>query len=435
MQLPQPPLPTTTAAAGNSPTTTSKDHTKTTIAVILTTSLFSLLFIFSLSPSTSLHTSSGHTRPDPFLFPTRQPTFTKLPSDLPVSPPSIAYLISGSKSDSDRILRLLHATYHPKNHYLLHLDRFAPQSERDKLAINVQSVPVFKAALNVNVIGKADFAYPRGSSPISATLHGAAILLRLSKNWDWFVNLNAGDYPLVTQDDLLHIFSYLPRDFNFVNHTSYIGWREAKRLKPIIVDPGLYLSERSDMFYATQKRELPNAFRIFSGSSFSILSRNLIDHCILGTDNFPRILMMYFSNTPSALTNYFPSIICNSRQFNRTVVNHNLQYAAFEKPSKQEPRMLNSSEFDAMIMSGAAFATQFRLNDPVLDRIDQELLGRSPEQVVPGGWCLGEPGNSTCSVWGDADVLRPGPGAARLEKRIVEMLSRSVLRSRQCIVE
>ncbi|WCJ21098.1 Core-2/I-branching beta-1 6-N-acetylglucosaminyltransferase family protein [Euphorbia peplus] len=62
--------------------------------------------------------------------------------------------------------------------------------------------------------------------------------------------------------DLLHIFSYLPKDFNFVNHTSYIGWRESKRLKAIIVDPGLYLSERDTMFYASQTRNLPNTFRV-----------------------------------------------------------------------------------------------------------------------------------------------------------------------------
>jgi len=36
-------------------------------------------------------------------------------------------------------------------------------------------------------------------------------------------------------------------------------------LKPIIVDPGLYLSEGTEMFYATQKRELPSAYRVFTG--------------------------------------------------------------------------------------------------------------------------------------------------------------------------
>ncbi|KAE8076205.1 hypothetical protein FH972_014869 [Carpinus fangiana] len=417
-------------------TTISKDP-KTTLYVILAISLFSLFFFLSLSSSSSSSsTSASQHEADPFLFPTHQTHQVLFPNpNSEPTPPSIAYLISGSAGDLGRILRLLLATYHPRNFYLLHLDLSASQTDRDALALVVQSVPVFKAARNVNVIGKADFAYPKGSSTIPSTLHGASILLRLSSNWDWFVSLNAADYPLVTQDDLLHILSFLPKDLNFVNHSSYIGWRESRRLRPIIVDPGLYLSEKTGMFYASQKRDLPNAFRLFTGSSFSILSRKFIEFCILGTDNLPRTLLMYFANTLSSLSSYFPTILCNSHKFNRTVINHNLQYAAFDKPSSAEPRLLSSNDFEVMIQSGAAFATRFKSDDPMLDRIDQEILGRKHSNVVPGGWCLGESGNHTCSVWGNADVLRPGLGARRLEKRIVELLSNGTFRSQQCMDE
>ncbi|XVE58875.1 hypothetical protein DITRI_Ditri04bG0204100 [Diplodiscus trichospermus] len=428
----QPPLPPSFTSNATATTTLPKDHTKTTLYIILATSFFSLLFILSL-PSTSSTSSSQSLikiRRDPALFPNRPISPTKIPSGS--TPPSIAYLISGSAGDSARILRLLFASYHPRNHYLLHLDLSAPQAERDRLAVTVQSVRIFKAAQNVDVIGKADYAYPRGSSSISSTLHGASILLRLASNWDWFISLNAGDYPLVTQDDLLHILSYLPKDLNFVNHTSYIGWKESKRLKPIIVDTGLYLLEKQEIFYATQKRELPNAFRLFVGSSFTMLSRSFIEFCILGTDNLPRTLLMYFANTPYSFTNYFPTVLCNSDQFKSTVINHNLQYIALKNSSTKKPPPMNSAEFDAMVQSGAAFVTKFQFGDPVLDHIDQEILKRSPGKVVPGGWCLGEPGNGTCSVWGDADILRPGPGARRLEKHIVELLSDGRFRSQQC---
>ncbi|KAB1218215.1 Xylosyltransferase 1 [Morella rubra] len=428
---PQPPLPILPINTISTP----KDS-KTALYIILAASLLSLFFFFSLSSSPS-PTSPTLTRPDPFLFPHRQINNVLVTNTDPSSdptPPSIAYLISGSAGDSGRILRLLFASYHPRNHYLLHLDLTAPQTDRDALALAVQSVSIFKAAQNVDVIGKADFAYTKGSSIISSTLHGASILLRLSQNWDWFVNLNAADYPLVTQDDLLHILSFLPKHLNFLNHSSYIGWREFRRLRTIIVDPGLYLSEKTAMFYATQKRELPNAFQLFTGSSFSILSRNFIEFCILGTDNFPRTLLMYLSNTPSSFSNYFPTVLCNSHKYNRTVINHNLLYATFDKPSNEEPRLLSSNDYEAMIQSGAAFATRFQLDDPVLDRIDQEILGRSSGSIVPGGWCVGESGNHTCSVWGDASVLRPGLGARRLEKRIVESLSNGTYQSHQCIV-
>ncbi|KAJ0093821.1 hypothetical protein Patl1_25842 [Pistacia atlantica] len=254
---PTPPPPPPLAAS-------LREQAKSSRSIIIATSFFFLLFLLSLYFSTS-HVPI-QAQPDPFLFPTR-PTFpSKIPSD--PAPPSVAYFISGGCGDSGRILRLLFASYHPKNQYLLHLDRSAPQTERDRLAITVQSVPIFRAAQNVDVIGKADFSYSSGSSTISSVLHAASILLKLSKNWDWFINLNAADYPLVTQDDLLHILSYLPKELNFVNHTSYIGWRESSKLRRIIVDPGLYLTEKSAMFYVTQKRDLPNAFRLFSGVCF-----------------------------------------------------------------------------------------------------------------------------------------------------------------------
>lgn len=118
--------------------------------------------------------------------------------------PRIAYFISGSDGDGDRVLRLLRAVYHPRNQYLLHLDLRAPHRQREYLVSAVQSVDSFVAAGNVNVVGKADYANREGSTAIASVLHGAAVLLRHSKGWDWFVNLAASDYPLITQDGNMH---------------------------------------------------------------------------------------------------------------------------------------------------------------------------------------------------------------------------------------
>jgi len=159
-----------------------------------------------------------------------------------------------------------------------------------------------------------------------------------------------------------------------------------------------------------------------------------MEFCILGEDNLPRILLMYFANTPSSLSNYFPTVLCNSRQFNRTVINQNLLYGV-QDSHRNDLRPLNSTDLDDMIGSGAIFAEKFEKDDPVLDLIDQNLLGRTPRSVVPGGWCLGEAGNNTCLTWGDAKILRPGTGSQRLEKAIVEVLANGIFRSHQCIYE
>ncbi|KAG6420030.1 hypothetical protein SASPL_116544 [Salvia splendens] len=386
--------------------------------------LFSILLFLSL-------TTAPRRPPSPSLFPSGHRLLLHDNQTAPApSPPRLAYLISGSANDSGRVLRLLHSVYHPRNQYLLHLDRSASQSERDALAATVESAPLFRAAVNVHVVGNADYVLSNGPSALSSTLHGASVLLRLSDKWDWFITLSAADYPLVTQDDLLHILSYLPRNLNFVNHTSYIGWRESRKLKPIIVDTALYLTDNIETFFATQNRPLPDAYRLFTGSSMALLSRNFVEFCILGTDNVPRTLLMYLSNTPKPTSVYFPTLLCNSRQFKRTTINHSLLFSSLD--SRQRIRQLNSSDFQELVQSGAAFASAFPQNDPILDRIDLEFLQRSPNKPVPGGWCLGDSGDHKCSVWGDSDVLRPGQGARRLEKRLVRLLSKELT---QCLDE
>lgn len=122
--------------------------------------------------------------------------------------------------------RTLQALYHPQNRYVVHLDLESSPEERLDLHSFVKNHPVFSAIGNVKMITKANLITYRGPTMVANTLHAAAILLREGGDWDWFINLSASDYPLVTQDDLLHTFSYLPRDLNFIDHTSNIGWKE-----------------------------------------------------------------------------------------------------------------------------------------------------------------------------------------------------------------
>lgn len=44
-----------------------------------------------------------------------------------------------------------------------------------------------------------------------------------------------------------------------------------QRAKPIVVDPGLYMSKKQDIYWAGPERELPTAFKLFTGTThFSI---------------------------------------------------------------------------------------------------------------------------------------------------------------------
>jgi hypothetical protein len=95
---------------------------------------------------------------------------------------------------------VLVALYHPANSYLLHLDREAPAEEHRRLSELVSGQPVYGRVGNVWIVGRPNLVTYRGPTMLSTTLHAMAVLLRLGRRWDWFVNLSASDYPLVTQD-------------------------------------------------------------------------------------------------------------------------------------------------------------------------------------------------------------------------------------------
>ncbi|KAL3501852.1 hypothetical protein ACH5RR_036301 [Cinchona calisaya] len=349
-------------------------------------------------------------------------------------PPAFGYYIYGGRDDGDRIFRLLLAVYHPRNRYLLHIGADGMEIERRKLAAMVNSVPAFRAFGNVDVVGKPDPATYMGSTNIAAVLRAAAILLKVDRGWDWFVTLSAMDYPLITQDDLSHVFSSVRRDLNFIDHTSELGWKEGQRIEPIVVDPGIYLARRTQIFHATEKRPIPDAFRVFTGSPWIILSRSFLEFCVFGWDNLPRTLLMYVTNAMLSEEVYFHSVICNSNEFKNTTVNGDLRYMVWDNPPKMEPHFLNTSDYEGMVQSGAAFARQFAKDDPVLDMVDAKILNRGNNRVTPGGWCTGRKNwfMDPCSQWGDVNVLKPGPHVKKLTESSSKLLEEWKSQSNQC---
>ncbi|XP_075671401.1 beta-glucuronosyltransferase GlcAT14A-like [Castanea sativa] len=346
--------------------------------------------------------------------------------------PRLAYLISGTKGDSHRMMRTLQAVYHPRNQYILHLDLEAPPRERLDLTASVKSDPTFHEVENVRVMSQSNLVTYKGPTMIACTLQAIAILLRESSEWDWFINLSASDYPLVTQDDLLHVFSNLSRNFNFIEHMQITGWKLNQRAKPIIIDPGLYLSKKSDLALTTQRRSLPTSFTLFTGSAWVMLTRSFVEYCIWGWDNLPRTILMYYTNFVSSPEGYFHTVICNTPEFRNTAISHDLHYIAWDTPPKQHPLSLTMKDFDKMVKSNAPFARKFAKNDPVLDKIDKELLGRT-NRFAPGAWCTGssDGGADPCSLRGNDTVFRPGPGAERFQELLQTLLSED-FRKKQC---
>ncbi|URE48076.1 Core-2/I-Branching enzyme [Musa troglodytarum] len=286
--------------------------------------------------------------------------------------PRLAYLISGSAGDGASLRRTLRALYHPANQYVLHLDLEAPAAERLELTATVGEDPVYTRFRNVRVVSRANLVTYRGPTMVSNTLHAAAILLKEAGDWDWFINLSASDYPLVTQD----------------------------------------------------------------GSAWMMLSHQFIEFLLWGWDNLPRTVLMYYANFLSSPEGYFHTVICNAREFRNTTVNHDLHFISWDNPPKQHPHLLTLDDFSRMVSSNAPFARKFGRGDPVLDKIDKELLDRDPDGFVPSAWydnLKTDTGNNLPFAVRNVTELRPGAGSQRVKALITGLLSADGFDKKHCI--
>lgn len=167
----------------------------------------------------------------------------------------------------------------------------------------------------------------------------------------------------------------------------------------------------------------------FAGSAWMVLTRSFVEYFVWGWDNLPRTLLMYYTNFVSSPEGYFHTVICNAPEFAKTAVNHDLHYISWDIPPRQHPHTLTLNDTDKMIASGAAFARKFNRDDPVLDKIDKELLRRKKGGFTPGSWCSGKP---KCSEVKNPNKLRPGPGAKRLRVLIDRVVLAAKLGQNQC---
>ncbi|KAL2500750.1 Core-2/I-branching beta-1 [Forsythia ovata] len=395
----------------------------------------SFLIILTLFTDTPFHQKPTKIKPQLPIF--VESKLHKTPTLSSSRIPKLAYLISGSSGDFQSLKRTLKALYHPLNQYVLHLDLEAPAEERIELVNFVKNEPFFVQFGNVRVVKKSNLVTYRGPTMVSNTLHAAAILLKEGGEWDWFINLSASDYPLVTQDDMLHTLSTIPRELNFIEHTSDIGWKEFQRATPVIIDPGLYSLQKSDLFWISEKRRKPTAFKLFTGSAWMMLSRPFMEFCLWGWDNLPRAVLMYYSNFLSSPEGYFHTVICNAEEFQNTTVNHDLHFISWDNPPKQHPHFLTVDDYQRMVDSNSPFARKFGRNGAILDKIDSELLGRKADGFVPGSWFNGHGqdmnGTSVHYALPNITALRPGHGAQRLKNLINDLIFDKDFHAKHCL--
>jgi Core-2/I-Branching enzyme len=149
-----------------------------------------------------------------------------------------------------------------------------------------------------------------------------------------------------------------------------------------------------------------------------VLSKSFVEDCIRGTNNLPRKLLMYFANVAYSMEAYFQTLSCNSPDFMNKTINADLRFFIWDNPPGLHPLFISKSNYDKMISSGAAFARRFKENEPVLDRLDEDILKRNSGNFTYGKWL----------EHGDINSVESGPMGLKLRQLISEVIGR-----RSCI--
>lgn len=177
-------------------------------------------------------------------------------------------------------------------------------------------------------------------------------------------------------------------------------------------------------------------FFSLTGSAWMMLSHQFIEFCLWGWDNLPRTILMYYANYISSPEGYFQTVICNAPEFRNTTVNNDLHFISWDNPPQQHPHLITLEDFSSMVISNAPFARKFGRNDPVLDKIDKEILGRDLDGFVPSKWYDALKMNISDDLRyqvRNVTDLRPGPGAERLKVLISRLLSADSFNEKHCI--
>ena len=70
---------------------------------------------------------------------------------------------------------------------------------------------------------------------------------------------------------LQNVYTTLPKRCKFFEIYRY------QRAKPVIIDPGLYSQRKSDVFWVSEQRSVPTAYRLFTGEDFCFCFLSLMN--------------------------------------------------------------------------------------------------------------------------------------------------------------
>jgi hypothetical protein len=281
----------------------------------------------------------------------------------------ILYLVAVHKNP-DQLQRLISALEDEHTYFIIHIDQKSQFEDFRKVKCKLEDNLYFtKNRYNITW---------GGVSQIKATLELIDNAFSQKISFDFATFISGQDFPIVPQHSIRAFFQKYP-DINFLECTKlpYSGWQLnggidrvnyywfVDRLGPRMAN----LLYRAQKVAGLRKRKI--AFStLYGGSSWWSINRKCLEfiHRNAGKDSE---YFKYYENTFCADEIYFQTFLMNS-SFRDTIENNNLRYIDWNK-GPQFPRVLDSSDYESVIMSGKHFARKFEEGSDLLQMLEKNV--------------------------------------------------------------
>jgi hypothetical protein len=257
----------------------------------------------------------------------------------------IAYLILVHRY-LGQFKRLFRAMYHPANYYLVHVDK------RSGVGLQTEIQDFLSSFANASLLKSQSILWG-GYSMVDAELRGIEELLKISLEWEFFINLSAQDFPLKSQT---HIQDFLSRNIG----RDFIKVANQRKIRPDTLSRiENYCIEFSKRILRTPiKRPYLRGVTPYIGNQWMILSRKLCEYICYSPEvkRFKR----FYRHTFISDEGFFQTVIMNTN-YKATIVNDDKRTIVWVPAGtiKLRPRDFTSKDAEFLLASQGLFARKF----------------------------------------------------------------------------
>lgn len=309
----------------------------------------------------------------------------------------IAFAIQASGDTVRLIPRLLARIHHERNVYVLHIDAKTKSEERQKISTLIETNPAYSR--NVHMLPSEMLTY-KGVSTVLNSISLMTLALGVHRDWDYYINLSAADYPLISPDDICRLLARPKAPPGLLNFVWFFPRKEwipySFRVRFMFWDPAAsgYQNAHTHLHYMASQRTNPlekhRAYIFTKAEAWSILSRPFVQFVV--RSSFTKRMFLNHMHVLSVSEHFITDTLFNHPVWRATVVPDAFRKVVWYfhgRRSGQHPYSLDRGPstfafWGDLIHAKAIFARKFTKPDSkLMDRIDAEISGHGLNSSDP----------------------------------------------------